>query len=132
MVKKRKVLSSQPTPPHRPAKVHAPPPARRLEPAASARGEPPGDLGRQALDLGEIGRLEAREVLAHGRLDVGDAREPDGLPLPLGDLGLRKAVERAYARRGLDPRRLERLAERWRPWRTVATWYLWRSLDAPA
>jgi len=50
--------------------------------------------------------------------------------LPTGDLGLRKAVERAYRKRGLDARRLEKIARPWRPWRTVATWYLWRSLDS--
>jgi DNA-3-methyladenine glycosylase II len=54
--------------------------------------------------------------------------------LPTGDLGLRKAAHRAYGLPLSAPAaRLERLAERWRPWRTVATWYLWRSLDeAPA
>jgi DNA-3-methyladenine glycosylase II len=50
--------------------------------------------------------------------------------LPTGDLGLRKAVHRAYGiPPSAPPHRVERLAERWRPWRTVATWYLWRSLD---
>ena len=49
--------------------------------------------------------------------------------LPTGDLGLRKAVARAYRLRAPDPARLERLARAWRPYRTVATWYLWRSLD---
>jgi DNA-3-methyladenine glycosylase II len=47
--------------------------------------------------------------------------------LPVGDLGLRRAVERAY---GLDgaPRaaELERIAEPWRPYRTLACIYLWR------
>jgi 3-methyladenine DNA glycosylase/8-oxoguanine DNA glycosylase len=51
---------------------------------------------------------------------------------PTGDLGLRKALHRAYRLPVTAPvPRLERLAERWRPWRTVATWYLWRSLDVP-
>jgi DNA-3-methyladenine glycosylase II len=54
--------------------------------------------------------------------------------LPVGDLGIRRAVERAY---GLDaipgPAELERVAEPWRPWRTLACRYLWESLDnAPA
>ena len=52
--------------------------------------------------------------------------------LPVGDLGLVTAAKRAYGLRGkVKPARLERLAEPWRPWRSVATWYLWRSLDAP-
>lgn len=51
---------------------------------------------------------------------------------PIGDLGVRTAVRRAYAlRREPTPARLERLAAPWRPFRSVATWYLWRSLDAP-
>ncbi|MEP6687006.1 MAG: DNA-3-methyladenine glycosylase 2 family protein [Gemmatimonadales bacterium] len=50
--------------------------------------------------------------------------------LPLGDLGVRKGFARAINRRGLaDPRVLLRRAERWRPYRSVASWYLWRALD---
>ena len=49
-------------------------------------------------------------------------REPD--VLPLGDVGLQRAVAKAYGR----PRSIERLSERWRPFRSVACWYLWRSL----
>jgi DNA-3-methyladenine glycosylase II len=50
--------------------------------------------------------------------------------LPLGDLGVRKGFARAIDRRGLsDPRVLARRAERWRPYRSVASWYLWRALD---
>jgi DNA-3-methyladenine glycosylase II len=50
--------------------------------------------------------------------------------LPVGDLGIRRAAERAYRLRELpSAAELEALAERWRPWRTVACRYLWRSLD---
>jgi DNA-3-methyladenine glycosylase II len=50
--------------------------------------------------------------------------------LPVADLGLRNAARRAYGlRRDPDPARLLALAAPWRPWRSVATWYLWRSLD---
>ena len=54
--------------------------------------------------------------------------------LPVGDLGIRRAVERAYGLDGLpDPDMLTRIAEPWRPYRTLACRYLWRSLDnAPA
>jgi DNA-3-methyladenine glycosylase II len=49
--------------------------------------------------------------------------------LPVGDLGIRRAVERAY---GLDelptPDELERIADPWRPQRTLACLYLWESL----
>lgn len=44
-----------------------------------------------------------------------------------GDLGIQNAVERHYGRRQL--KRLGRFCERWRPYRTVACWYLWRSLN---
>lgn len=50
--------------------------------------------------------------------------------LPVGDLGIRRAVERAYRLRDTpSAAELEALAEPWRPWRTVACRYLWRSLD---
>jgi DNA-3-methyladenine glycosylase II len=49
-------------------------------------------------------------------------REPD--VLPLGDLGLERAVRNIYGKR----RNLERLSEKWRPYRSVACWYLWRTL----
>ncbi len=51
--------------------------------------------------------------------------------LPLGDLGVRKGFALAFSRRVLsDPLVLSRRAERWRPYRSVASWYLWRALDA--
>lgn len=54
--------------------------------------------------------------------------------LPTGDLGIRKAVMLAYGLPELPaPPELERIAEPWRPARTRACLYLWRSLDnAPA
>ena len=51
--------------------------------------------------------------------------------LPVGDLGVRRAVERAYGLPGLpDPEFLRALAAPWRPHRTLACLYLWESLDA--
>src|SRR5688572_17607841 len=50
--------------------------------------------------------------------------------LPLDDLGLQKAIRLRYFRgRKVSPARIRRLGEQWQPWRSVATWYLWRSLD---
>ena len=50
--------------------------------------------------------------------------------LPVGDLGIVKAVQRAYRLRKVpSPARLLRLGESWRPYRSVACWYLWASLD---
>jgi DNA-3-methyladenine glycosylase II len=52
--------------------------------------------------------------------------------LPVGDLGIVKAVQRAYKLRALPtPARLTKIGETWRPYRSVACWYLWASLDAP-
>jgi 3-methyladenine DNA glycosylase/8-oxoguanine DNA glycosylase len=50
--------------------------------------------------------------------------------LPVGDLGIVKAVQRAYRLRKVpDARRLVKIGEPWRPYRSVACWYLWASLD---
>jgi DNA-3-methyladenine glycosylase II len=50
--------------------------------------------------------------------------------LPLADLGLQRAMRLHYNRgRALSDARMRRIGAAWTPWRTVATWYLWRSLD---
>jgi DNA-3-methyladenine glycosylase II len=50
--------------------------------------------------------------------------------LPVGDLGIRRAIERAYGLDELpDPEAIEKIAEPWRPHRTLASRYLWRSLS---
>ena len=50
--------------------------------------------------------------------------------LPVGDLGIVVAVQRAYRLRARPkPERLRKIGEVWRPYRSVASWYLWRSLD---
>jgi 3-methyladenine DNA glycosylase/8-oxoguanine DNA glycosylase len=52
--------------------------------------------------------------------------------LPVDDLGIRKGFQRIFRTGELPaPARMHRRAERWRPFRTVASWYLWRSLDTP-
>lgn len=49
---------------------------------------------------------------------------------PAGDLGIVKAIQRTYdLRRTPDVKRLHAIAERWRPYRSVASWYLWASLE---
>jgi len=54
--------------------------------------------------------------------------------LPVGDFGIRKAFGRLYRKSArLPPERVvERHGRAWAPYRTVASWYLWRSLDGPA
>jgi len=69
-----------------------------------------------------IGRWTAEMFLIFrmGRPDV----------LPVHDYGVRKGFQRAFRTRGLpEPRSIERRGERWRPYRTVASWYLWRVLE---
>ena len=53
--------------------------------------------------------------------------------LPVGDLGIVNAVKKVYGlRKKPTPDRLRRLGEAWKPYRSVASWYLWRSLgNAP-
>jgi DNA-3-methyladenine glycosylase II len=49
--------------------------------------------------------------------------------LPVGDLGIVKAIEKLYRlRKRPDARRLLKMGEVWRPYRSVASWYLWQSL----
>jgi DNA-3-methyladenine glycosylase II len=50
--------------------------------------------------------------------------------LPLDDLGLQRAVSLGYrSGRRVSAVAIRRIAQAWQPWRSVATWYLWRSLD---
>jgi 3-methyladenine DNA glycosylase/8-oxoguanine DNA glycosylase len=69
-----------------------------------------------------VGRWTA-EMLLMFRLGRGDV-------LPLGDLGIRKGFALAFGSRRLPaPVTIARRAERWRPYRSVACWYLWRACD---
>jgi len=49
-------------------------------------------------------------------------RDPD--VLPLGDVGLERAIANVYG----PNQDVQKLAEKWRPYRSVACWYLWRTL----
>jgi DNA-3-methyladenine glycosylase II len=48
---------------------------------------------------------------------------------PVRDLGIRKGMMGLYGSR-ITEKRMLKIAEKWRPYRTVASWYLWRSLDS--
>jgi DNA-3-methyladenine glycosylase II len=93
------------------------------------------------LDLEHLAELESEEVaeqliaikgLGQWTVDmflIFHLGRPD--ILPVGDLGIRRAVQIAYDLEELPkPAELERIAEPWRPWRSLACLYLWRSLDA--
>src|SRR5262249_670645 len=57
-------------------------------------------------------------------------RRPD--VLPVGDLGVRMAIQRAYRKRKLPtPKQVEQIAKSWHPYCSYAAWYLWRSLELP-
>ena len=69
-----------------------------------------------------IGRWTAEMFLIFslGRQDI----------LPVGDLGLRKGVQMAFSLPELPkPKEVEEIGMRWKPYRSVATWYLWKSLQ---
>jgi 3-methyladenine DNA glycosylase/8-oxoguanine DNA glycosylase len=98
----------------------------------SASGEVPTLAEARRLDDAEIierlvavhgiGRWSAEMFLMFflGRPDV----------LPVDDYSLRKAYARAFNKRKLPtPQALEKLGEKWRPYRTAASWYLWSTLD---
>jgi DNA-3-methyladenine glycosylase II len=52
--------------------------------------------------------------------------------LPVDDLGIRKGFQKTFRKREMPkPKALLAYGERWRPYRTVASWYLWRSLELP-
>jgi 3-methyladenine DNA glycosylase/8-oxoguanine DNA glycosylase len=69
-----------------------------------------------------IGRWTVEMILIFrlGRPDV----------LPVADFGVRNGFKVAYRKRAMPtPKALERHGEKWRPFRTVASWYLWRAAD---
>jgi DNA-3-methyladenine glycosylase II len=73
-------------------------------------------------DVKGIGRWTAEMFLIFslGRLNI----------LPVGDLGLKKGIQLMYSLKKLpEKEQIEQLAESWKPYRTVATWYLWKSLQ---
>jgi DNA-3-methyladenine glycosylase II len=81
-----------------------------------------GDVRRQLVRVRGIGPWTAEMFL------IFHLHRPD--VFPLGDLGLINAIQRIYANeRPLSTEEIRQLAGRWQPYRTVATWYLWRSLD---
>jgi DNA-3-methyladenine glycosylase II len=50
--------------------------------------------------------------------------------LPVGDLGVRTAIQRAYKKRKLPlPKDIQKIARNWHPYCSIAAWYLWRSLE---
>ena len=90
-----------------------------------AQDIPDAELIERLVKVRGIGRWSAEMALMFrlGRPDV----------LPLDDYSLRKAYAKAFAKRVLpSPKELEKAGQKWRPYRTVASWYLWRVLEQPS
>jgi DNA-3-methyladenine glycosylase II len=82
------------------------------------------DLIAHLVQVKGIGRWTAQMFLMFrlGRLDV----------LPELDLGIQNAVKKAYRmRKRPTPKQIRKIGAKWSPHATVASWYLWRSLDVP-
>jgi len=95
--------------------------ARRMGPATFARLSDDEVIERLTAIKG-IGEWSAHMFLMFGlnRLDV----------FPIGDLGLRNAIAKQYRlRKPPSPRRLQRIGDAWRPYRTIGSLYLWMSYD---
>jgi DNA-3-methyladenine glycosylase II len=85
--------------------------------------ETDAQVTKELVSLRGIGRWTAEMFLVFHlkRSDV----------LPLDDIGLLKSAAQLFDYSyPFDPKILEHRAERWRPWRTVAVWYLWIELDS--
>ena len=83
------------------------------------------DVMETLVSVRGIGRWTAQMVLMFrlGRPDI----------LPELDLGVQKAVQRLHRMRKLPtPEKLAKIGAKWAPYRTIAAWYLWRSLELPA
>jgi DNA-3-methyladenine glycosylase II len=87
---------------------------------------PDADIVERLIEVRGIGVWSAQMFLMFrlGRPDV----------LPTGDYGIRSAFGKLYRKNGRlpPPSAVEKRGKAWAPYRTVASWYLWRSLDVPA
>ena len=96
--------------------------------------------GAGLLDFSRIHELADEEVIHHLTQVKGvgvwtahmflifSLRRPD--VLPTGDYGVQVAMKKHYKKRKLPkPKDMEKIAKAWAPYRSVACWYMWRSLD---
>ncbi len=96
---------------------------RRLT-AAGLKSRSDEDVIAAVTELPGVGRWTA-EMLLIFCLERSDV-------WPSDDLGLRTAVRKFLGLKEVPhPRDIQHVADPWRPYRSVATWYLWRSLDGP-
>jgi DNA-3-methyladenine glycosylase II len=86
---------------------------------------PDDEVIRALTDVKGIGRWTAQMFLMFrlGRPDV----------LPELDLGVQNGIRKAYrVRKAVTPKDVIRRGEKWRPWRSVGSWYMWRVVDGEA
>jgi 3-methyladenine DNA glycosylase/8-oxoguanine DNA glycosylase len=91
--------------------------------AAALRRMPDDEIVARLTAVRGVGRwtVEMLLIFRLGRPDV----------LPIHDLGIQKGFQLTYGtRQRPKPDRIERHGERWRPFRSVASWYLWRATDS--
>jgi DNA-3-methyladenine glycosylase II len=92
------------------------------------------------LDFSQLSALSDEEVIEHLTQVKGvgvwtaqmflmfTLRRPN--VFPTGDFGVRAAIKRHYRKRQLPtPAQMEKIAKSWEPYRTIACWYLWKSMD---
>lgn len=96
--------------------------AGQLPTLAEAASLPDDEIVERLSSVRGIGRWTVEMLLMFrlGRPDV----------LPLDDFGIRKGFGIAFRRPGASKKEVATRGERWRPYRTVASWYLWRATDS--
>ena len=80
------------------------------------------DVEELLIDLNGVGKwtIEMFLIFCLMRPDV----------FPMGDIGLKRSIAIHYNQgKKMSEKQIENLARSWKPWRTVATWHLWRALD---
>ena len=80
------------------------------------------DVTEKLVEIRGIGKWTAEMIL------IFTLMRPD--IFPMGDIGAIRALEKIYNKgQKMNKEQIEEIVKRWKPWRTIATWYLWRSID---
>jgi DNA-3-methyladenine glycosylase II len=84
-------------------------------------GKDDGEVMATLMEIPGIGRWTAEMFL------IFSLKRPD--VLALGDAGLQRAAKMLYPKASSNGSALEKVSKRWKPYRSVASWYLWRHID---
>jgi DNA-3-methyladenine glycosylase II len=111
-------------PPFVPERFLQIPPNNFVPPACRRAKQATSTIYEMLAECPGIGRWTAEMFLIFGlkRLDV----------LAVGDAGLQRAARFLYGKKRRSKTLLQRVAQDWRPYRSVASWYLWKSLEDTA